>query len=78
MKTTMNQSIKVGVGIGKYRFDIYIRLLDIYFTVSNGEKGIKEAVKHISKYKIECIAIEAMVRLVMPFIIAWPKRIYRL
>lgn len=47
MKTTSNQNINVGVDTGKFQLDIYIRPLNIYFTVSNDEKGIKEAVKTI-------------------------------
>lgn len=73
MKTTMNQSINVGVDTGKYQLDIYIRPLDIYFTVSNDESGIKEAVNIIKKHKIERIIIEATGRLEMPFIMACAK-----
>ena len=50
MKTAMNQSINVGVDTGKHQLDFYIRPLDIYFTVSNDEKGIKEALKTIKNY----------------------------
>jgi transposase len=70
MNTKMNQSINVGVDTGKFQLDIYIRPLDIYFTVTNDEKGIKEAVNTIKKYKPERIVIEATGRLEMPFIIA--------
>jgi transposase len=48
MKT--NQNINVGIDTGKYQLDIYIRPLDIYFTVENNEKGINEAVKNIKKH----------------------------
>ena len=41
----MNQSINVGVDTGKFQLDIYIRPLDIYFTVTNDDKGINEAIK---------------------------------
>lgn len=70
MKTKMNQNINVGVDTGKFQLDIYIRPLDIYFTVSNDEIGIKEAVKKIKVHKPERIVIEATGRLEMPFIIA--------
>ena len=70
MNTKKNQNINVGVDAGKSQLDIYIRPLDIYFTVANDEKGIKEAVKTIKKYKPERIVIEATGRLEMPFIIA--------
>ena len=73
MKTAMNQSINVGVDTGKYQLDIYLRPLDIYFTVSNDEKGIKEAINIIKKYTIERIIIEATGRLEMPFIMACAK-----
>lgn len=70
MNTQTNQSINVGVDTGKSQLDIYIRPLGIYFTVSNDDKGIKEAVKTIKKHKPERIVIEATGRLEMPFIIA--------
>lgn len=70
MKTTSNQNINVGVDTGKFQLDIYIRPLNIYFTVSNDEKGIKEAVKTIKKYTPERVVIEATGRLEMPFIMA--------
>ncbi|MCL1082660.1 IS110 family transposase, partial [Shewanella psychromarinicola] len=59
MKTKTNQNINVGVDTGKYQLDIYIRPLDIYFTVSNDDKGIKEAVRLIKKHNPERIVIEA-------------------
>lgn len=70
MKTETNQKINIGVDTGKFQLDIYIRPLDIYFTVSNDDKGIKEAVKTIKKYTPERIVIEATGRLEMPFIVA--------
>jgi transposase len=70
MKTQTNQNINVGVDTGKHQLDIYIRPLDIYFTVSNDDKGIKEAVKTIKKHQPERIVIEATGRLEMPFILA--------
>jgi len=73
MNTKTNQNINVGVDTGKYQLDIYIRPLDIYFTVKNDEKGIKEAIKNIKKHKPERIVIEATGRLEMPFIIACAK-----
>lgn len=73
MNTKTNQNINVGVDTGKYQLDIYIRPLDIYFTVNNDEIGIKEAVNLIKKHKPERIIIEATGRLEMPFIMACAK-----
>ena len=70
MNTKTKQSINIGVDTGKFQLDIYIRPLDIYFTVYNDEKGIKEAINNIKKHLPECIVIEATGRLEMPFIIA--------
>ncbi|WP_299011945.1 IS110 family transposase [uncultured Shewanella sp.] len=70
MKSKTNQNINVGVDTGKFQLDIYIRPLDIFFTVSNDEKGIKEAVNLIKKHNPDRIVIEATGRLEMPFIIA--------
>lgn len=70
MNTSTLQNINVGVDTGKSQLDFYIRPLDIYFTVSNDDKGIKEAIKTIKKYSPERMVIEATGRLEMPFIIA--------
>jgi transposase len=70
MNTKTNQNVNVGDDTGKFQLDIYIRPLDIYFTVSNDEKGIKEAIKIIRKHSPGRIIIEATGRLEMPFIIA--------
>jgi len=70
MKSNTNQNINVGVDTGKFQLDIYIRPLAIYFTVTNDEKGIKEAVTKIKQYNPQRIIIEATGRLEMPFIIA--------
>lgn len=71
MKT--KQNINIGVDTGKFQLDIYIRPLGIYFTVSNDEKGIKEAVAKIKTHTPERIIIEATGRLEMPFILACAK-----
>ena len=68
MNTKTKQNINVGVDTGKYQLDIYIRPLDIYFTVNNDEAGIKDAINKIKKHKPERIIIEATGRLEMPFI----------
>jgi transposase len=73
MKIQTNQNINVGVDTGKFQLDIYIRPLDIYFTVPNDEKGIKEAVKTIKKYTPERVIVEATGRLEAPFIMACAK-----
>lgn len=70
MNTNTLQNINVGVDTGKTQLDIYIRPLDIYFNVTNDEKGIKQAIRTITKYHPERIVIEATGRLEMPFILA--------
>lgn len=73
MKNAIKQNITVGIDTGKFQLDIYIRPLDIYFTVNNDEDGIKKAVKTIKQYQPTRIVIEATGRLEMPFIMACAK-----
>jgi len=68
-KNNQNE-INVGVDTGKTQLDIYIRPLDIYFTVTNDDKGINKAIKEIKKHKPTRIVIEATGRLEQAFIIA--------
>jgi transposase len=67
------KEITVGVDTGKLQLDIHIRPLDIYFTVTNDETGIKKAIKQIKPHKPTRIVIEATGRLEHPFIIACSK-----
>ena len=64
------KEITIGVDTGKFQLDIHIRPLDIYFSVDNNEKGIKEALKKIKPHKPTRIVIEATGRLEHAFIIA--------
>ncbi|MGU3814577.1 IS110 family transposase [Vibrio diabolicus] len=73
MNTNTLQNINVGVDTGKSQLDIYIRPLDICFTVPNNEKGISDAIKTIKKHKPQRVVIEATGRLEMPFILACDK-----
>lgn len=71
MNTKINQNeINVGVDTGKTQLDIYIRPLDIYFTVTNDEKGIKQAIKELKKHTVTRVVIEVTGRLEQPFILA--------
>ena len=77
MNTKTNQNINVGVDTGKFQLDIYIRPLAVYFSVSNDEKGIKEAISKIKQHKPERIIVEATGRLEMPLLWHALKLIYR-
>lgn len=65
--------INVGIDTGKHQLDIYIRPLGEYFTVTNDEKGIKEAIKRIKPHKPTRIIIEATGRLETAFACAATK-----
>jgi transposase len=74
MNSTNNQNeINIRVDTGKTQLDIYIRPLDIYFTVTNDEKGINKAIKEIKKHNLKRVVIEATGRLEQAFIIACAK-----
>ncbi|WP_345888364.1 IS110 family transposase [Shewanella algae] len=70
MNTNALQNINIGVDTGKSQLDIYIRPLDVFFTVPNNEKGIKQALTTIKKHNPQRIVIEATGRLEMPFVLA--------
>jgi transposase len=70
MKTTIEQEINVGIDTSQSQLDIYIRPLDIYFSVSNDDKGVKEAIKKLKAYPPTRVIIEATGRLEMLFVCA--------
>ena len=65
--------INVGIDTGKKQLDIYIRPLGEYFTVTNDEKGIKDAIKRIKPHQPTRIIIEATGRLETAFACAASK-----
>jgi transposase len=73
MKTINSQNIDVVVDTGKQQLDIYIRPLDIFFTVENNEQGITKAITEINKQSLERIIIEATGRLELLFVMASAK-----
>jgi len=74
MNALVNQKeVSVGVDTGKDQLDIYIRPLDIHFSVSNNKSGIAEAIKKLKPYKPTRIVIEATGRLEYAFILACSK-----
>jgi transposase len=73
MKTNTTQNINIGVDTGKHTLDIFIRPLDIYFTVNNDEKGVNEAVSEIKKHQPQRVIIEATGRLELLFVTACAK-----
>ena len=74
MNSKNNQSeINIGIDTGKHQLDIYIRPLDIFFSVTNDEKGIKESINIIKQHKPTRIIIEATGRLEHAFIFACSK-----
>jgi len=74
MNSEKNQNeINVGVDTGKTQLDIYIRPLDIFFSVSNDESGIKKAITLIKKHQPTRIIIEATGRFEHAFIMACSK-----
>ncbi|WP_345867196.1 IS110 family transposase [Shewanella algae] len=70
MNTNTLQNINIGVDTGKSQLDIYIRPLNVFFTVPNNENGIKQALATIKKHNPQRIVIEATGRLEMPFVLA--------
>ena len=74
MNSKINQKeINIGVDTGKHQLDIYIRPLDIFFSVTNDEKGIKESINIIKQHNPTRIIIEATGRLEHAFIFACSK-----
>lgn len=70
MNTQTTQNINVGVDTGKSQLDIYVRPLDIYFTVANDQEGIKEAIRKLKALNPARIVIEATGRLEFNFVLA--------
>jgi len=63
MNALTEQEINVGIDTSQSQLDIYTRPVDIYFTVTNDDKGVKKAVFTLKQYKSTRITIlNAMVK----------------
>ena len=68
MNTVTEQEVNVGIDTSQAMLDIHVRPLDVYFSVENNAKGIKEALKKLKTYKPARVLIESTGRLEMPFV----------
>jgi len=73
MKKLNNTEINIGIDTSQSKLDVFIRPLDIHFTVDNDEPGIKHAISQIKKHSPERVLIEATGRLEIPFVYAASK-----
>jgi transposase len=69
----IQEEINIGINTGKHQLDICVHPLDIYFTVTNDDKGIKKAMIEIKKHHPTRIIIEATGRMEHAFIFACSK-----
>ena len=59
----MNTEINIGIDTSQSQLDIFIRPLDVFFSVGNTPQGVKDAVKKLRSYKPQRVLIEATGRL---------------
>lgn len=65
--TKTNAGVNIGIDVGKYQLDFYIWERSRHFSVENNDAGIKEALKVIRRFRVECVAMEATGRYEMDF-----------
>ena len=68
-----NTEINVGIDTSAQQLDIYVRPLGDFFSVTNNNEGIKEAVKVLQKIKPSRVLIESTGRLELEFVCAAHK-----
>ena len=62
-----DMGVNVGIDVGKFQLDIFIWERDRHFTVENNDSGVRDAIKILNRYKVQCIALEATGRYEMAF-----------
>lgn len=65
-----NQGLNVGIDVGKFQLDIYIREKQEHFTVTNDSEGIRSAINKLNRYQLSRIVIEATGRYEAEFVCA--------
>lgn len=66
----MNTEINIGIDTSQSQLDIFVRPLDVFFSVENTPQGVTKAVKRLRSFKPERVLIEATGRLEMTFVCA--------
>lgn len=64
------EQINVGIDASKTQLDVYIRPLDVAFSVANTPQGISEAIRRLRQVRPARIVIEATGRLELAFVVA--------
>lgn len=59
--------VNVGIDVGKFQLDLYILERDRYFSVTNDNEGIQEAITTLKRFHIQRIVLEATGRYEMAF-----------
>lgn len=69
----MNTEINIGIDTSQSQLDIFIRPLNVFFSVKNSPQGVADAVKKLRSYNPQRVLIEATGRLEMTFVCAAHK-----
>lgn len=56
---TIQSEVHIGVDVGKFDLDFHCHESGEHFSVSNSCAGIREAFRHLAKYRIERLVVEA-------------------
>jgi len=69
----MNTEINIGIDTSQSQLDIFIRPLNVFFSVESSPQGVNDAVKKLRSYNPQRVLIEATGRLEMTFVCAAHK-----
>lgn len=70
MNQPEHNEVNVGIDTGKTQLDIFVHPIGEYFTVTNDSKGVREAIKRITRHHPARVVIEATGRLEHAFVFA--------
>ena len=54
-----NNSVNIGVDVGKFKLDFYIYERSVHWQVDNTSQGIKESLRRICRYKVKRFVLES-------------------
>ncbi len=74
MPSKRDNAVNIGIDVGKHQLDIAIHERQIHFTVTNDAPGIKQAIRRLSRYKLERIVVEATGRREYALVVALAER----
>ncbi|MCG8077818.1 MAG: IS110 family transposase [Candidatus Thiodiazotropha taylori] len=74
MPSKRENTVNVGIDVGKHQLDVAIHERNLHFSVPNNAQGIRKLLGRLARYKLSRVVVEATGRREYDFVLAAAER----